>query len=99
MVVKRDLGINERPIMRGNLVNPGIKNAGRGKDVKNNFGIKIGKRENIQVMIQNQKELLAELEVMVRDMPFFIKFDRATRLLLLENSILKEYNRGEFVVK
>lgn len=95
MVAKRELGVNELPIMRGKLVNPGIKSHGE----KNNFGINKGKRENIQVLIQQNKALLEEIEVMVRDMPFFIKFDKATRLLLLENSVLKEYKRGEFVVK
>lgn len=57
------------------------------------------KRENIQSLLAQQESLLDEIEQMVREMPFFIKFDLATRKLLLRNAELREYKKDDFIIR
>ena len=36
---------------------------------------------------------------MVREMPFFIKFDLQTRKLLIRNAELREYKKDDFIIR
>lgn len=93
MVPKKDLVPGEQPWMKIE----GHKN--NSNDVQNQTNLFQGKRENIQQLLIQQEQLLGEIESMVKEMPFFIKFDDQTRKLLLQNAELREYKKDEFIIR
>ena len=90
MVQRKSLANNGRPLLRNrqSKINYNIKDTNQYK-----------RRVNVNSLFDKQTKLLEEIEDMVKEMPFFIKFDKETRLLLLENAELQQYARGDVVVK
>lgn len=72
-------------------------------DMKILMNYQIEKIKNFYKILERRKsvdtKLLTEIIDFTKNMPFFIKFDNETKKLLFQNSKLKIYDRGDYVVK